>query len=323
MADKMVGMAEFPKLSPPIEGDFDAHTPAREQSPFYPSLPTIVDAKTLQEAISKNPQFIFQTICDRCDELKIQVAKNDQLRADIDHYREELTIVRENWMDSNQTLIVTQTQLSSIQDQLKRVQEQLTNAHHQISTTQQQLMNAQSQLKAVQDEGDLRVLDWTTRAQRYEELLAIGSAKQVVLWKYIERLQEGVPPGPRGNENIPIPAMTGTHFTPGPPHPMSPQSDHSNSTVTEFKGSPVRSSLVGSPERGRSFKQSLEKESLTGSPERSGFQGGLETDLITFSPEKDSVQEAERGSLARSPERVGGFNPNAVSSRSRVWSSSY
>lgn len=308
----MVDMAEFPKLSPTIEVDF-TDAPTREQSPFYPSLPYVIDAKTLQEAVNKDAQFIFKTICLKIENLNSKVAQNDQLRADNKLFKEELTNVKENWMDVNQQLIIAQTQLSSTQEQLKRVQEQLTNTHHQISNTQQQLINAQSQLKTAHDEADHRVHDWNTRTLRYEELLAIGSAKQVVLWKYIERLQEGAPPGPKRNENIPTPAMTGTRFTPGPPHSIFPRSDHSNSTITEFKGSPVRSSLAGSPERVRSFKGGVEKGSWS-SPERSGFQGGLEKDLSGLSLERNFAKEPDRGSLARSPERVGGFNPAAVSS---------
>lgn len=305
-------MAEFPRLSPTIEGDFNTDTPTREQSPFHPSLPYVVDAKTLKEAVSKDAQFIFKTMCLKIDNLNTKVAQNDQLRADNEHFKEELTNVKENWMDVNQQLIIAQTQLSSTQEQLKRVQEQLTNAHHQTSNTEQQLINAQRELKAAQEEADYRVHDWYTRTLRYEELLAIGSAKQVVLWKYIERLQESARPSPRGNENIPTPAMIGTRFTPGPPHFIS-RPDHSNSTITEYRGSPV-SYLAGSPERVGSFKDGIEKGSWSGSPERSGFQGGLEKGISGLSLERNFAKEPERGSLARSPERVGTFNPAAVSS---------
>ncbi|CZR61754.1 uncharacterized protein PAC_11651 [Phialocephala subalpina] len=281
------GMAEFPKLSPTIEGDFNTDSPARDQSPFHPHLPYIVDAKALQEAVNKDAQFIFKTICRIIEDQKSKGAQMDQLRADIEHYTGELRNVKENWMDVNQQLLVSESQLTDSKQHLTRVQTELTNTRHLLGAAQQQLVNAQSQLKAAEEDLNYRQLDWTTRTQRYEELIAIGSAKQVLLWKYIERLNAGVPPGPKGFENFPTPSMTGTQLTPGPP--TSPNSDHSDSTITDFKGSPVRGSLAGSPERG-------------------GFQGGLEQGLAAVS--FDKVKGVVRGSLARSPER-GGFNPAA------------
>lgn len=198
-------MSDFPSLSPASEDVFD--NPSRQSSPF-PNLPFIVDAATLKDAVNRNAGEIFESIIAIMEELNRVREENENLQSDNQS-------LRENWQD---------------------VSLQVQENYKQLSSTQAELAKTQGGLSFALEDFGQRRQDWFKRAQRYEELMAIGSAKQVVLWKYVERIENGLTPTNSGNWAT-VPPLTGTHMT-----PTAFDSEESDSTVTEFKGSPERMS---------------------------------------------------------------------------------
>ncbi len=205
-------MHEFPELPPPLEQPIDRECPSRQESPCHPHLPYVVDIRTLQEAVSKDANYVFDAIVSIMGELS-------RVRAENESTKQELETVKENWMDMNAQLIAVDRQLVD---------------------TQEQLATTQTDLKAALDDFSQRRLDWYNRSQRYEELMAIGSAKQVVLWKFIERIQNGNKPKQEGTLDVAAPPLIGTHITPAPASFLSPRIEDPTSTITEFKGSPEK-----------------------------------------------------------------------------------
>ncbi|KUJ07542.1 uncharacterized protein LY89DRAFT_356916 [Mollisia scopiformis] len=262
------GMSDFPRLSPATQEEFE--TPSREESPFHPHLPYIVDVHTLREAVNKDAGQIFDAIITIMEELHRVRDENEDLK------RDNLTL-KENWMD---------------------VSHQAREAQKNLTSTKTQLRRTQNDLNAYWDEFSQRRGDWYIRAQRYEELLAICSAKQVLLWKLIERIREGdTPEGDRNWENA-VPSLTGTHFT---PTVSDSQSEKSGSIITEFRGSPERAM---STSRGRTGRKELPKG------ETSNYKRSSERGLDPAAVSLD-LPKTKASKVKGSPER--GFNPAASS----------
>lgn len=228
-------MSGFPALPVPIETPF-TNPPSRQQTPFGLHLPEVLDIPTLQEEVRKHPEYVFDSILQIVEELDAAQSenealkcKNESLNQENEALHEENFNLKESWMD--------------LQHQTIDYRKQLTTTQRKLATTQRELEKKRDDLDSALEEHNQRRLDWNNRVHGYEELLAIGSAKQVILWKFIERIQKGtVSDGESDLENK-VPPMTGTKKALVPAvcdTQKSEKSQRSSSIVTEHVGSPEK-----------------------------------------------------------------------------------
>jgi hypothetical protein len=219
-------MSNFPSLALPVERPFT--NPPREESPFGVHLPQVLDVKTFQEEVRKYPDLVFETVVQIIEELDAARAENEALKQHNEALNEQVSGLKENWMD--------------VQDQTIGYHKQMISTQVALAKTHNALEDAQKDLRDAQEEHDQRRLDWNNRAQAYEDLWAIDKAKQVVLWKFIERLQKGPLSEGESDSEAALPPWTGTKKNPSrmfdAPDLAKPQG--SSSTVTEYPRSPEK-----------------------------------------------------------------------------------
>lgn len=219
-------MSDFPTLAPAVEKPF-TNAP-RQESPFSAHLPQVVDAKSFQEEVRRYPDLVFETVVQIIDELEAARAENEALKQENEGLNEDISGLKENWMD--------------VRDQTLGHHKQLISTQVALAKTHKALEDAQKGLRDAKEEHNQRRLDWNSRAQAYEELWAIDKAKQVILWKFIERLQKGSLSEGESDSMAALPPWTGTTKNPTrmfvTPDSVKPQV--SSSTGTEYSRSPEK-----------------------------------------------------------------------------------